>query len=356
MFDGPQFGGIAKSNLDLANEFIKQGHIVTLIIKSADGPRKLQINAEAKFCILGNKRAVGIVLSLCGFFVKERPDLIIVSNLMPGLLAQIARLFCFSKVNLAVVSHINVFRNLKDRDFPLRKKIFLKYLVPHLLTKQVKVISLTEQARDGIAKILRRNIDDIQVIYNPIVVSDDNRANFLSEINWWEDSGLKIIVLGRIDPLKDIPTVLRAVALINDLNPKVLVVGEGPSRAALEDLSFELGVDSSVKFIGFIPNPSLLLSHANILVSASLSEALPLNLAEALTVGVQVVAADCDFGPREILGDNEWGLLIPLQDSSAMADGIRRVHDNPFPLKLLKNRAADFNSDRIAKKFLELFY
>ena len=225
--------------------------------------------------------------------------------------------------------------------------------MPLFFTKSVEVVSLTTQARDGISKLLRRKVDNVRVIYNPIVVADAN-DDFNQEINWWHDSGLRILVLGRIDPLKDIPTILHAIPSIKDLDPRVLVAGEGPSRHALEELSAKLGIEGRVKFVGFVPNPSLFLEHADILVSASLSEALPLNLAEALTAGVQVVAADCDYGPREILGDSQWGVLVPLQDPISIANGIRKLHNNPIPMPMLKQRAADFDPGKIVKEFIQL--
>ncbi|MGP9833521.1 glycosyltransferase [Marinobacter sp. NSM] len=354
MFDGPQFGGIGKANLDLANEFIKQGHEVNLVMISLDGPRKNQIHASAKCHVIGKRRAFGIIFSVLRFLMTEKPDLMIVSNIMPGMLVQVARILSLSQTKIAVVNHINIFRNLDDRAFPLRKKLILKYLVPFFFTKSVEVISLTTQARDGISNLLRREKVNVRVIYNPIVVAADEIDDFNQEISWWHESGLRILVLGRIDPLKDIPTVLHAITSIKDLDPKVLIAGEGPSRHALEELSARLGIKGRVKFVGFVPNPSLFLEHADILVSASLSEALPLNLAEALTAGVQVVAADCDFGPREILGDSQWGVLVPLQDPVSTANGIRKLHNNPIPMAMLKQRAADFDPGKIVKEFIEL--
>jgi glycosyltransferase involved in cell wall biosynthesis len=98
----------------------------------------------------------------------------------------------------------------------------------------------------------------------------------------------------------------------------VVVVGEGPRRAALQALARELGVEGSVTFPGFATNPWPVLARAALFVLPSRYEGLTLTLLEALALGVPVAASRCD-GPEEILEGGRYGALFPVEDVAALA-------------------------------------
>jgi glycosyltransferase involved in cell wall biosynthesis len=82
-------------------------------------------------------------------------------------------------------------------------------------------------------------------------------------------------------------------------------------------------------------------------------------LVEAMSLGVPVIATDCPYGPREILADGKYGLLVPPGDESALVDAILSLLRNPDARHQLaveaRKRAEDFSTERIVPQYEQLF-
>ena len=116
---------------------------------------------------------------------------------------------------------------------------------------------------------------------------------------------------------------LRAFAALRGRRPvRLVVLGEGPERDALERLAGELGVADDVSFHGFVANPFAFMARADAFVLSSAWEGLPNALIQARALGVSVVATDCPSGPREILDGGELGDLVAVGDAEAMATAL----------------------------------
>jgi glycosyltransferase involved in cell wall biosynthesis len=98
------------------------------------------------------------------------------------------------------------------------------------------------------------------------------------------------------------------------------LVGEGPEREALMSSVRRLGLDGSVRFLGWRDDALQIMWAADLVVHPSLQEALPSAVIEAVMLGCPVVASDVS-GVRDVLGDSEYGLVVPPGD----ADGLWRA-------------------------------
>ncbi|MGO4327262.1 glycosyltransferase [Cupriavidus sp. 2TAF22] len=149
-----------------------------------------------------------------------------------------------------------------------------------------------------------------------------------------------IVSVGRLEESqKDFTTLLRAYAALvrgTGLCERLVLVGEGASRARLETLARELGISERVTFAGFQANPYVWIRHARLMAFSSKMEGLPNVLLEAMALGQLVASTDCPVGPREILADGKAGLLTPVGDVHALAEAIRRgLEDAPLRARLL---------------------
>jgi len=110
---------------------------------------------------------------------------------------------------------------------------------------------------------------------------------------------------------------------------RLLVVGDGPDRARLEETAARLGVADVVAFAGFLPRAekARLMREAWVLVQPSPKEGWGLTVIEAGACGTAVVAADSP-GLRDSVRRDDTGILVPFGDVSALADALARVLDD----------------------------
>jgi glycosyltransferase involved in cell wall biosynthesis len=139
-----------------------------------------------------------------------------------------------------------------------------------------------------------------------------------------------VVAMGRLCPQKGFDVLLSAFAKVARDIPDVrlLVLGKGEERGRLLGMAVALGVRKRVDFPGWLPNPHAILSRAAVFVLSSRYEGFPNAVLEAMACGVPVVSTACPSGPREIL-DGGAGMLVPVDDSKAMADALENLLEDP---------------------------
>jgi glycosyltransferase involved in cell wall biosynthesis len=105
----------------------------------------------------------------------------------------------------------------------------------------------------------------------------------------------------------------------------LVILGEGPLREALEAQARALGVAERVRLLGFQANPWRWFARARLFVLSSRWEGFGNVVAEAMACGAPVVAADCDFGPREQIVHGQSGWLVPPGDAGALTGALDAV-------------------------------
>jgi glycosyltransferase involved in cell wall biosynthesis len=148
---------------------------------------------------------------------------------------------------------------------------------------------------------------------------------------------------------------LRAFAALDPQRElRLLIIGDGPERPALEGLAHALGIAERVAFPGFQQNPFAYMARARLFVLSSAWEGLPGVLIQAMACGTPVVSTDCPSGPREVLEDGRYGPLVPVGAVEALAAAITRTLDDPLPSHLLEARAAEFALAPVTDRYLDL--
>jgi glycosyltransferase involved in cell wall biosynthesis len=169
-----------------------------------------------------------------------------------------------------------------------------------------------------------------------------------------------LYVAARLDPVKDLGTLLRAFALARrGRNVVLAIAGDGPERSALTALARDLEIDADVHFLGFRDDAARLYTGADVFVLSSLTEGLSLSTLEAMAAGLPVVATRVGGNPELIL-DGETGLLVPPRDPEALAGAIGRVLDDaPLRARLGtagRARAAErFSLRETTRRYLDVY-
>ena len=137
----------------------------------------------------------------------------------------------------------------------------------------------------------------------------------------------RIIAIGRLIRLKGYDLLLSAFAEAAEEFPEwqMDIFGQGPLREELEKQRDQLGLENRVHFRGITTDIDAELERSDIFVLASRIEGFPNVLLEAMAAGVAVIAADCRFGPGEIIDDGNNGLLVPAENIPALTQALKRL-------------------------------
>jgi glycosyltransferase involved in cell wall biosynthesis len=144
-----------------------------------------------------------------------------------------------------------------------------------------------------------------------------------------------IVGHGRLSVQKDFTMLVRAHAKVRaaGIDHRLVIIGEGPAKDEISTVVAELGVQDSVWLAGYVDNPYLITSNADLFVLSSRTEGMPLTILEALAVGAPIVATRCATGVERLLDGGKYGELVPPGDVDAMASAIERHLRDPAPLR-----------------------
>jgi glycosyltransferase involved in cell wall biosynthesis len=157
-----------------------------------------------------------------------------------------------------------------------------------------------------------------------------------------------LLAVGRLAPAKGYDVAIRGLARLRTggVAPRLVVVGDGPERAALEALAREGGVDGQVEFAGELPQQELVALYARAwlllapsrVLSNGRRDGIPNVTVEAMAMGVPVLGTFAG-GLDEAVTPGETGALVPPDDASALADTLARLLADPAQLDRMGERA-----------------
>lgn len=168
---------------------------------------------------------------------------------------------------------------------------------------------------------------------------------------------VRLLLIGRLEPQKDVPLALRVVAALKKSLPVHLtVLGEGYLRPKIEGQVRSLGLERDVALPGFVDGIAAALDAADLLLITSRYEGGPAVAVEALARGVPVVSTDCSHFLRDLLVDPRLGRIVPSRDPAALAAAIiAQLDSEPAPTELLKAAVEPSRYGHAARAYLNLF-
>ena len=148
------------------------------------------------------------------------------------------------------------------------------------------------------------------------------------------EAGALLVAAGRLRAEKRVDLLLEALAQVRQKREARLVIcGEGPLRASLEQRAAQLGLGPAARFLGFCDNPFAWMARADLFVLSSDVEGSPNALIEAQGLGTPAVSTDCPFGPSEIVEPGRSGWLVPTGDGVALGAAIDAALSDPERLR-----------------------
>ncbi|WP_442787030.1 glycosyltransferase [Flavobacterium suncheonense] len=297
------FGGVERRLETLSHIRDEHDWVFCAINKGGTAAENIQKQGKRVVCFgLSYKiPSFATIYKLYRFFKKEKPEVVHTSGAeanFHGVLA--AKL---AKVPVIVSEEIGIPSQSKTA-----KRIFkfIYNLSDYVIGNSAPVISYLEK-ENGVKR------KKLQQIPNPMIFQElDERPERKDEI-------LRIVSVSRLEPVKNIESVLRVIAQLLSEQHKIryTIVGDGSHRFVLEALVKELNIEEYVTFAGYQSNPVPFLQAADLYVLTSFTEGFSNSLAEAMysetpSLSTRVGAAEA------IISEGENGWLVPPGDDEVL--------------------------------------
>lgn len=330
-------GGDEKVMLLLAEGLASRGNRVTVVVeKRLDNDYEVPRNCEVVALESTSSRAT--IRSLAKFMASTEPDVIYTGLPHLNFIAVLSRSLV-PRVHTSIV--VSVHNNLLA-EFPELPRGWLWRRLTRVTYRAAdRVVCVSEGVRKQTIAVFHSAREKTFTIHNGLQTL---HCGNLYEVNAIADASLfRVVSAGRLVPQKDYPTALRAMAYLNSWGVPIQlqVLGDGPDRHMLEVLVKQLDLTHQVEFVGRVQDVRRYLLAADVYLQTSKYEGFGLAIAEALSVGRAVVSTDAPFGPAELLGNGQYGVLTPVGDALAVANALRDLYVQPNTRIRLAHRAVE---------------
>ncbi len=309
------FGGGSRHLFDLITNLDSKNFETVLISK----PSPIIDKLSDKFTVYPVEMKTRIdkksIKKIQEIIIKEKPDIIHLHSTRAGILGTIAA----KKTNIPVVYTEHLF----TKDYVPQNKLihFAQIHTYKILQNNItKVIAVSESVKEYLVNKKIFSKEKIEIIYNGI--------NLPKQIKKTKKKNQIIIgTIGALTPLKGQKYLLKAarIALDNDCDIKLEIVGYGNEKEKLELLARKLKIEKNIKFLGSVQNVKKTMQNWDIYAQSSFSESFGLATLEAMTNGLPIIATRVG-ATKEVVGKN--GILIEPGNEKSLASAIIKLTKN----------------------------
>lgn len=342
-------GGISKFVYNLKRAFKKkniESHIVTFSADTIYGDN---------ITLLQSSNHLNRIVSLRKYIKNNNFNAIICNTWFEGLVAKLATFGLKKKVKVLSVVHIrpNLW-GFKTND------VIRKNLSKLSLNMCDKVIAVSNELKEAMINGNWVKSNKITTIYNPVVF-DKVITKESAEKDISNKELIQIAVIGWVQPRKAQDIIIKAFNNIKNRNFMINFIGGIEDQEygnEVKELINKFDMEKNIKFWGPRKDIFDILKEMDVLVTASRGEALPTVMIEALYSEIPIISSDCDYGPKEILNDGEYGLLFKVDDYEGLASCFDTlVNNNEIYNKFLnksKERSKLFTYDKAVDSYLSI--
>ncbi len=284
---------------------------------------------------------------------KFNPIVILSVDVHCNLITILLKLFFFKKIRVILTTHINLEENIDQRtDFFL--KIFLKKSVSFFYNKADSLVFVSKDLANSCIKNFHLNQRLVKTIFNGI--KSKKKESYLKKQN----KKKKIINVSRLVEQKNHSILIKAFYILQKKYPncELLLLSDGHLKKDLQRLTKQLKIGSKVKFLGWVKNVYKYLRKADVFVFSSKREGFGYVIVEAMSQGLPVISTDTPYGPREILGNGKYGVLVSMKDPKAMADAMYELLTDKekyqYYAKKSLERVKFFSEEKMLKAYKKL--
>lgn len=353
-------GGAERTVIQLANSLAEQGLKIHLgVCDLNDDKAKLlpEVNAQIQLIDLNCGRVFRAIQPLKQLLKAVQYDAVIATQSHSNIVCAIAKRLAKSQSKLILREVSTPSKNMKLTGL---KKFVFNRLVNWTYCSADQVVCVSNGVLDDFKQYYNYTENNLSTIYNPVIDSS-YLQKLKAPVNhrFFSQDHQVVLAVGRLTEAKNFGLLIRAFHQLHQIYPatRLIILGEGELRAEFETLIAELNLTDVVDLPGFDPNPYAYFKYVSLFVLSSNWEGLPGVLIQALASKVKVVSTDCPSGPREILADGQFGLLVPCEDQQALSHAMHQAlyHDYvEFDADAFKQHCLQFHKDTVVRRYREL--
>ncbi len=281
--------------------------------------------------------------------------------------------FFLDKRPLVVTAHTTLFGEGKSIGTASGRSIFdnitsisykqIRFLDKKVYDKARVIFAVNNNIKDELETIYRIRKEKIATIHNGVNTKTFHEMKKKDEIR--EELGLDsqavILYVGRLAARKNVSLLIEAMHLLRNERIIALIIGKGPKENALRGLAKNLGLDSKVRFVGYVENRSLvnIYNAADFFVLPSIYEGMPMTLLEAMACGTPTIAANFE-GVENIIQNGVNGMILERTSAECLAETIVFLLREPKICRSMSTEAmrgiqGKFSWDKTAEKIIDAY-
>ncbi|WP_456430859.1 glycosyltransferase [Thermosulfuriphilus sp.] len=348
-------GGVERMLVNLAGGLVDLGCRVDVLAIKARSEYLRELPPGVRLIKLGPEHTYACLLPLAHYLQMARPAALLSAKNRANQVAVAARIL--SRVPLRVVLRMGTTTSAALRDKSPWRLWWWSLGMRLTYPRADAVVAVSTGVAEDLARLSRLPEAKLKVVANPVITPRLYAlAQEAVEHPWLKAKRVPVVLAaGRLTRQKDFPTLIKAFArLCREIPSRLIIIGEGEERKALEALVESLGLEGRVDLPGFVTNPYAYMSRADLFVLSSIWEGSPNVLTEALALGIPSVATDCPSGPREILAGGRYGELVPMGDVETLSQAMVKTLKNPLPPEILKEAVREYHQGYSARRYLQI--
>ena len=215
---------------------------------------------------------------------------------------------------------------------------YRRKLILNRYSKLDAIVFVSEDCKKEFEEIFG-SYANMPVIYN--LIEKEQLLRGKNEFVIEQSRKISFVAVGSLLPVKGYDKLIEAASMLKNegLDFEVKILGEGMLKEELQSQINESRLGGIVKLLGFYQNPYPFMASADVFIMTSISEALPLALCEAITLGKAVLVTNCS-GCREIVDQGKYGLFAE-QTSKGIAMKMREVLLNKSLITYYEGKALE---------------
>jgi glycosyltransferase involved in cell wall biosynthesis len=342
--------GVPLAQARFAAALAERGHDVTFMVGNCDADLTVPSAPGVTTTVLGAPQARAMIGPLMAYLRRAQPEVIFSAEDHLNCIVLAAALLTGAKARISGSSRVTPFDTYSSTPFTKR----------WVLKQAMRALALRAQALTCVSQDMVAQYRTLfprmghACVYN-IVDTPAARARMTEPVDDpWLSDGLPppVIAAGSLAPWKGFADLIHAIPHVPEA--RLLILGEGSERSALEALVARLGLQQRVRLPGRVDNPLKYFARARVSALSSHVEGMPNVLVEAMMCGCTPVATDCPTGPRELLQGGRYGYLAKVGDPASIAASLREALTRPIAPELLAEAVRPFEQDRVIRRHFEL--